>query len=29
MQLLNYEDFVKYCHKNCKEMKDRQIASIF
>ena len=26
---MTYEDFLKYCHKHFKEMKDRQIATIF
>ena len=29
IQLLTYEDFVKYCHKHYKDLKDREIASIF
>lgn len=26
---MTYEDFLKHCHKHYKDMKDRQIATIF
>ena len=28
-QLLNYEEFFKYCHRHMPELSDKEIASIF
>ena len=27
--LLNYEEFLKYCHRHLPELSDKEIASIF
>jgi ribosome biogenesis GTPase A len=29
IQVVNYEDFLKYCHRNLPELKDKEIAAIF